>query len=162
FRFDTATVQTAPAVTKHVDVDPEAVAHFEALISDPDQPVVLFALEWCEFAWGVKRLLTALDVPFRAVHLDGPEFADPRRATKVRRAMADRAGAVTIPQIFIGGTHLGGATDTFDACDDGRLKAILGSVGINADTDSISQAYSFLPKWIHPRGTSARTDPKAA
>lgn len=162
FRFDRATVQTAPAVTKPVELDPGAVAHFEALISDPEQPVVIFALEWCEFAWGVKRLLTTLDVPFRAVHLDGPEFADPRWATKVRRAMADRAGAVTIPQIFIGGTHLGGATDTFDACGDGRLKALLGSVGINADTASIGDAYEYLPKWIHPRGTAAATNHKAA
>lgn len=162
FRFDTATVQTAPAVTKPVHLDPSAVAHFEALISDSDQPVVIFALEWCEFAWGVKRLLTALDVPFRAVHIDGPEFVDPRWATKVRRAMADRAGAVTIPQIFIGGTHLGGATDTFDACDDGRLKAMLGGVGIKADTEGIGDAYWFMPKWLHPRGPSATSDPKAA
>ena len=126
FRFDTSPIQTAPAVTKPVTLDPAAVAHVDAIVSDPDQPVVIFALEWCEFAWGAKRLLTQLGVPYRAVHLDGPEFADPRWATKVRRAMADRAGAVTIPQVFVGGQHLGGATETFDASNDGRLKALLG------------------------------------
>jgi cysteine synthase A len=162
FRFDTTSVQTAPVVTRPVQLDPDAVAHFEALISDPDQPVVIFALEWCEFAWGVKRLLTTLNVPFRAVHLDGPEFTDPRWATKIRRAMADRAGAVTIPQIFIGGSHLGGATDTLDACNDGRLKSLLGDVGIEADTASIGDAYGYLPKWIHPRQAAATTSHKAA
>ncbi len=162
FRFDTGSVQTAPAVTKPVKLDPDAVAHFEALISDPDQPVVIFALEWCEFAWGVKRLLTSLNVPFRAVHIDGREFVDPRWATQVRRAMADRARAVTIPQIFIGGTHLGGATDTFDACNDGSLQALLGGVGITADTESVGDAYAYLPKWIHPRGASTTSSHQAA
>ena len=162
FRFDTASVQAVPAVTKPVTLDQAAVDHVDAILRDTDQPVVIFALEWCEFAWGVKRLLKTLNIPFRAVHLDGPEFTDPRWATKVRRAMADRAGAVTIPQIFIGGTHLGGATDTLDACGDGRLKAVLGDVGFNADTASISDAYDYLPRWIHPRGTAAVSNPKAS
>lgn len=154
FRFDTSPIQATPAVTKPVTLDPAAVAHIDAILSDPDQPVVIFALEWCEFAWGAKRLLTQLGVPYRAVHLDGPEFGDPRWATKVRRAMADRAGAVTIPQVFVGGQHLGGATETFDASNNGRLKALLGSVEIEANTDSVGDAYGFLPKWVHPRGSS--------
>ncbi|MCL4126033.1 UNVERIFIED_CONTAM: hypothetical protein GTU68_031172 [Idotea baltica] len=154
FRFDTASMQTVPAVTKPVTLDTVAVGHVGAIITDPDQPVVIFALEWCEFAWGVKRLLSQLGVPYRAVHLDGPEFGDPRWATKVRRAMADRAGSVTIPQVFVGGRHLGGATETFDASNDGRLKALLSDVGIEASPESIGDAYTYLPKWIHPRGSS--------
>ncbi len=157
FRFDTAPIQAAPAVTKPVTLDPAAVAHVDAMLSNKDQPVIIFALEWCEFAWGAKRLLTQLGVPYRAVHLDGPEFGDPRWATKVRRAMAERAGAVTIPQVFVGGQHLGGATETFDASNDGRLKALLGSFGIEANTDSVGDAYGFLPRWVHPRGSSVTT-----
>jgi cysteine synthase A len=158
FRFDTGPIQTAPAVAKPLVLDPAAVAQVETMISDPDQSVVIFALEWCEFAWGVKRLLTTLGVPFRAVHLDGPEFEDPRWATKVRRAMSDRAGAVTIPQIFIGGRHLGGATETFDACNDGSLRTLLADEGIEVDTESLGNAYVFLPKWIHPRGPAMTTN----
>lgn len=153
FRFDTSPIQSAPAVTKPVTLDPAAVAHVDAIVSDPGQPVVIFALEWCEFAWGAKRLLTKLGVPYRVVHLDGPEFGDPRWATKVRRAMADRAGAVTIPQVFVGGQHLGGATETFDASNNGRLKVLLADVGIEANPSSVSDAYGFLPKWVHPRGS---------
>lgn len=151
FRFETTPIQTAPAVTKPVKLDPDAVAHFEALISNPDQPVVIFALEWCEFAWGVERLPTMLDVPFGAVHLDGLELGDQRWATMVRRAMSDRAGEVTIPHKFIGGCHLDGATATFDACNDGRLKALLGGFGIELETASIGNACEFLPKWLRPR-----------
>lgn len=162
FRFDTTPIQTAPTATEPVVLDPEAVASFESMISDPSQPVVIFGFEWCEFAWGTKRLLSSLDVPFRAVHLDGPEFQDARWATKVRRAMADRAGAVTIPQVFIAGRHLGGATDTFDASNDGRLKALLAGVGIEVDTERLGDAYSFLPKWVHPRGEAAGSSSTAA
>jgi cysteine synthase A len=162
FRFETTPVQTAPAVGKPVKLDPEAVAHFDAIIADQGQPVVIFAMEWCEFAWGVKRLMKTLGVPFRAVHLDGPEFVDPRWATKVRRAVSDRAGAATIPQIFIGGRHVGGATETFDAGNDGSLKALLAAVGIDADTESLGDAYRFLPRWVHPRGAAKTTSDKAA
>jgi cysteine synthase A len=154
YRLDTGPIQTVPAVTKPVTLDPAAVAHVDAIISDPDEPVVIFALEWCEFAWGAKRLLTKLGVPFRAVHLDGPEFGDPRWATKVRRAMAERASSVTIPQIFVGGQHLGGATEIFDASNDGRLKELLRGVGIKVNPDSVGDAYGFLPKWVHPRRSS--------
>ena len=154
YRFDTGPIQTVPEVTKPVTLDPAAVAHVDAIISDPDEPVVIFALEWCEFAWGAKRLLTQLGVPYHAVHLDGPEFGDPRWATKVRRAMAERAGAVTIPQVFIGGQHLGGATETFDASNDGRLKELLRGVGIEVNPEIVGDAYGFLPKWVHPRRSS--------
>jgi cysteine synthase A len=67
--------------------------------------------------------------------------------------MADRAGAVTIPQVFVGGRHVGGATETFDASNDGSLKAILADVGIDADTAGLGDANDFLPKWLHPRGS---------
>jgi cysteine synthase A len=154
FRFDTTPVQTAPVATGPVTLDPEAVARFEAIIADRDQPVVIFAMEWCEFAWGVKRLFATMGVPFRAVHLDGPEFGDPRWATKVRRAMSDRAGAATIPQVFIGGRHVGGATETFDASNDGSLERLLAGVGIEADPESLGNAHGFLPEWLHPRGAA--------
>jgi cysteine synthase A len=101
-------------------------------------------------------------VPFRAVHLDGPEFTDARWATKIRRAMADRAGAATIPQVFVGGRHVGGATETLDACNDGSLKAMLAGVGIDADTAGLGDASDFLPKWLHPRGAAPDRNPKAA
>ena len=39
-------------------------------IGDPEQPVVMFALEWCEFCWAVRRFLTDMGVPFRSVDLD--------------------------------------------------------------------------------------------
>jgi cysteine synthase A len=76
--------------------------------------------------------------------------------------MSDRAGAATIPQIFIGGRHVGGATETFDASNDGSLKALLAGVGIDVAPESQGDAYGFLPKWLHPRGTAATANHEAA
>jgi cysteine synthase A len=62
-----------------------------------------------------------------------------------------RTGWNTLPQIFIGGEFVGGATDVFDECISGRLKQRLVSQGISVE-EEIKNPYGFLPKWLHPRG----------
>lgn len=39
-------------------------------------------------------------------------------------------GKTTVPQVFIGGTHVGGCDDTLAAYSSGRLKDLLASAGI--------------------------------
>ncbi|WP_371743920.1 glutaredoxin family protein [Mangrovicoccus sp. HB161399] len=125
------------------------------IISDAEQPVVIFALEWCEFCWSVRKLFKAAGIPFRSVDLDGPEYRADNRGGAVRKALAEMTGAATIPQIFVGGTHVGGATETFDAFNDGRLKAMLEAAGRQMDGGSVGNAYAFLPAWLHPRRPAA-------
>lgn len=57
----------------------------------------------------------------------------------------------TIPQIFVGNRHIGGCTETFDAFSEGRLRQLLGERGIKFKPSDNVNAYSFLPKWLHPR-----------
>ncbi|WP_308860935.1 glutaredoxin domain-containing protein [Oceanibium sediminis] len=123
----------------------------QALISDPEEPVVLFALEWCEFCWSVRKLFAAAGIAYRSVDLDGAAYRDGDRGGAIRKALAQVTGVPTIPQIFVGGTHVGGATETFDAVNDGRLQKMLAELGHAADTTGIGNAYSFLPAWLHPR-----------
>jgi cysteine synthase len=42
--------------------------------ADAAQPVVMFALEWCEFCWSVRRLFRAFDIPYRSIDLDSVEY----------------------------------------------------------------------------------------
>jgi cysteine synthase A len=65
--------------------------------------------------------------------------------------LAARTGAKTIPQIFIGGTHVGGATELFDAWRGGRAQALLKSCGAAFDAGVDLDPYSLLPKWQQPR-----------
>jgi len=131
--------------------EPEAVAFLEAAVNDPEQPVVVFALEWCEFCWSVRRMFKELGVAYRSVDLDSAAYQDGNWGGRIRIALRDRTGKPTIPQIFVGGTHIGGATETFDAFNSGALQKMLAANGVAYDQALKVNAYSFLPKWLHPR-----------
>jgi cysteine synthase A len=153
FRFD---ANPGPAASAAPAVPTEAaVAHVEEILTDPEHPVVLFALEWCEFCWSVRKLFDAAGIAYRSVDLDGPEYRRNDWGGAIRKALAARTGAVTIPQVFIGGRHVGGATETFDAFNDGTLARLLGAVGLTVETPRAGDAYRFLPGWLHPRSTPA-------
>ena len=57
----------------------------------------------------------------------------------------------TIPQIYIGGKHLGGATDLFDVGKSGELQPKLAARNIPYNEVIKRDPYSFLPDWLHPR-----------
>jgi len=42
-------------------------------------------------------------------------------------------------------------TETFDAFNDGRLQKLMRDNGIKFKPAENVDAYSFLPKWLHPR-----------
>jgi cysteine synthase A len=159
FRFDAPPAAPAAAQAPAAP-SAKAVAEVEALVADPANPVVLFALEWCEFCWSVRKLFAAAGIRYRAVDLDSAVYRENDRGGELRRALAQMTGAVTIPQIFIGGRHIGGASETFDAFNDGTLRRLLEKHGQSIDEGSVGNAYGFLPAWLHPRGPAAA--PKAA
>ncbi|SDI19129.1 cysteine synthase A [Alloyangia pacifica] len=150
FRFDAGASAPAPQAAP-VAASEEAKAELEALISDPEQPVVFFALEWCEFCWSVRKLFAAAGIAYHSVDLDGAAYREDDRGGALRRALAEKTGAVTIPQIFVGGQHVGGATETFDAFNSGALQEMLTAVGREVHAEGIGNAYGFLPAWLHPR-----------
>lgn len=150
-RFDRPTAPAAAAVAPP-EAAPAALAELEGILHDPAQPVVLFALEWCEFCWSVRRLFAAAGVPFRSVDLDGPGWRDGGRATEMRKALHRVTGQPTIPQVFVGGHQIGGATETMAAFADGSLPSQLAAYGIVADRAAVADPKSFLPSWLHPRG----------
>jgi cysteine synthase A len=51
----------------------------------------------------------------------------------------------------VGGEHIGGATETFDAFNEGELQSRLTANGASFDPSMTRNAYSFLPTWLHPR-----------
>jgi len=153
YRFGAPAAASAPA---RVDAappapKPAAIEFVANVVASRDDPVVLFALEWCEFCWSVRKLFKALDVPYRSIDLDSVEYQKNDWGGAIRIALRERAGAPTIPQIFVGGEHIGGATDTFDAFKAGRLQTLLQSNGVGFQHRQGLDPYSLLPKWLHPR-----------
>ncbi|CAN7759048.1 glutaredoxin domain-containing protein [Mesorhizobium sp. LjNodule214] len=119
--------------------------------NDKSNPVVLFALEWCEFCWSVRRLFKAIDVTYRSIDLDSVEYQKDGWGGDVRVALRKVTGAPTIPQIYVGGKHIGGCTETLDAFNDGSLQALLNASRVSFDADKVLDAYALLPNWLHPR-----------
>ena len=154
-RFDVPASAPAPATRPEpttsppVALDTEAERFFDHVVRH--EPVVLFALEWCEFSWSVRKLLARLGIAYRSVDLDSVAFQAGDLGGKIRAVLTARTGARTIPQVFIGGTHVGGATDLFDAWRSGSARELLVKRGVAFDAAADVDPYSLLPKWLQPR-----------
>jgi cysteine synthase A len=148
FRFDVSAAGASAPQAGTV----EAVAREElhGAINDPRQPVVLFALEWCEFCWSVRKLFERYDIPFRSIHVDSVEYQQDDRGGKLRAALCEQTGWSTLPQVFIGGEFVGGCTDVFNESTSGKLKERLQAWNIDLK-EEITDPYGFLPNWLHSR-----------
>jgi len=79
--------------------------------------VEIYTTGWCPYCHAAKSLLADKGVAFDEVDADDPE---------VRRQMVQRAhGRRTVPQIFIGDTHVGGYDDMAALERRGQLDPLL-------------------------------------
>ncbi len=148
YRFDRSTGTAAPAPAAEAP-EPHAIAYVEDVVAR--EPVVMFALEWCEFCWSVRKMFAEAKIPFHSVDLDSVAYQKDNLGGELRKVLRQKTGTPTIPQIYVGGVHIGGATETFDAFNSGDLQVRLKQAGIEADPAMTKDAYSFLPTWLHPR-----------
>jgi cysteine synthase A len=154
YRFDAKPAPKAAKAAEPVDqpqVTPGAERFVSEVISDPAQPVVMFALEWCEFCWSVRKLFKKFDIPYRSVDLDSAEYQQDNWGGQIRSVLKARTHSPTIPQIFVAGEHIGGCTETFDAFNAGQLQKLLRHNSVAFKQAENVNAYSFLPAWLHPR-----------
>ena len=153
FRFDAPAAQPDAQEKREqsVDLDAEAQAFVSKVIGDTDEPVVMFALEWCEFCWSVRKLFAKLGIPYQSIDLDSVAYQEGDRGGKIRAVLKDLTSEPTIPQIFVGAKHIGGCTEVFDAYNEGELKKLLEANAVEFDAQSSFDAYELLPGWLHPR-----------
>jgi cysteine synthase A len=157
YRFDAATTgkkapQTSKSSETAVVLDQEALQFVKQLTSDSANPIVLFALEWCEFCWSVRKLFTQLDIPYLAIDLDSVKYQANNLGGKIRAVLLDQLASPTIPQVYIGGKHIGGATDLFTLYSNGKLHESLTALDIQMKAmPSDFEPISLLPGWLHKR-----------
>jgi cysteine synthase A len=157
YRFDVAPAAAPPAPAASaapVPVDAEARASLDALIADPENPVVMFALEWCEFCWSVRRLFERIGVRYRAIELDAAKLQADDLGGRLRRALRERTGEPTIPQLFVGGHHVGGCTEAMNAFRSGELQRELSRCGVAFDADADFDPGMLLPGWLQARANA--------
>jgi glutaredoxin 3 len=81
-------------------------------------PVDVYTTPFCPYCLSAKDLLRRKGVAFIEINIAG---APERRAEMVKRA----GGRYTVPQIFIGPTHVGGCDDLYALDDAGKLDPLL-------------------------------------
>jgi glutaredoxin 3 len=81
-------------------------------------PVVIYTKSTCLFCDAAKALLRAKAAPFEEIGVDGDRAAQAAMAAKAN-------GRLTVPQIFIGETHVGGCDDLHALEAEGELDALL-------------------------------------
>ena len=79
--------------------------------------VVVYSSDWCPYCMRAKALLESKSVAFEEIRVDGKP--------QVRAEMSSKAGRTSVPQIWIGETHVGGCDDLFALERAGKLDALL-------------------------------------
>ncbi|WP_296126736.1 glutaredoxin 3 [Pseudomonas sp. Ga0074129] len=81
------------------------------------RPVVIYSSDWCPYCIRAKQLLTSKGVTFNEIRVDGQP--------DVRAEMTRKAGRTSVPQIWIGDTHVGGCDDLHALERSGKLDTLL-------------------------------------
>ncbi|GAV63861.1 Glutaredoxin domain-containing protein [Cephalotus follicularis] len=91
-----------------------------------ENPVVVYSKTWCSYSSEVKSLFKKLGVQPLVIELDelGPQ------GPQVQKVLERLTGQHTVPNVFIGGNHIGGCTDTLKLYRKGELEPLLS--GANA------------------------------
>jgi glutaredoxin 3 len=81
--------------------------------------IEIYTTRYCPYCIAAKRLLSSKNVAFTEIDVSG----DPQGRTE----MVERAnGRTTVPQIFVGTTHVGGCDDLYALDQAGKLETLLG------------------------------------
>lgn len=151
YRFDNLTPpQQTNKQAKPVpeEAPAEGVAAMNGFLNDSANPVVLFALQWCEFCWAIRKMFKALDIAFISVDLDSVQYQQNEMGAKIRKALLVKIGSPTIPQIFVGAELIGGATEVLAAGENGQLQQLLDRHQVSYNRDRQVTAAEFLPNWV--------------
>jgi glutaredoxin 3 len=81
----------------------------------------IYTIRYCPYCQDAKELLSRKGVVFHEIDASGDR--------DIRKQMIARAnGRSTFPQIFIGGTHVGGCDDLYALEEAGELDSLLAKV----------------------------------
>lgn len=88
----------------------------------------MYSTAWCPYCVRARRLLDQRGVSYKDIQVE--------RQPELRQQMQTLSGRHTVPQIWIGDTHVGGYTDLLELDLDGQLDSLLQrACGINTLID---------------------------
>lgn len=83
-------------------------------------PVVVFSKTYCGYCTRVKQLLSQLGATFKVIELDQESGGN-----EVQQALLEWTGQRTVPNVFIGGKHVGGCDSIVEKHQQGKLLPLL-------------------------------------
>lgn len=81
--------------------------------------ILIYVMDWCPYCQRARSLLERKGARFEEINVDEHPGA--------RAQMMERSGRYTVPQIFIGDTHVGGSDDLHALDAAGGLDPLLKS-----------------------------------
>ncbi|XP_027352931.1 glutaredoxin [Abrus precatorius] len=87
-------------------------------------PVVVFSKTYCPFCVEVKELFDKLGVTYKAIEINSEPDG-----SEIQAALAEWTSQRTVPNVFIGGNHIGGCDSTTALHSQGKLMPMLTSAG---------------------------------
>ena len=81
------------------------------------QQVLIYSSDFCPFCRRAKQLLEQKGVTYEEINVD--------KVRGSRKEMAEKAGRTSVPQIWIGETHVGGCDDLYALQQAGKLDGLL-------------------------------------
>ncbi|KAK6795155.1 hypothetical protein RDI58_008608 [Solanum bulbocastanum] len=83
-------------------------------------PVVVFSKTYCGYCTRVKQLLSQLGATFKVIELDQESDGG-----EVQHALLEWTRQRTVPNVFIGGEHVGGCDSVLEKHQQGKLLPML-------------------------------------
>ncbi|KAM7475517.1 hypothetical protein LguiB_022760 [Lonicera macranthoides] len=99
-------------------------------------PLVVFSKTYCGYCTRVKQLLSQLGATYKAIELDEENSVVhsmlvliPGDGSEMQSALAGWTGQSTVPNVFIGGKHVGGCDKVTQMHREGKLVPLLADAG---------------------------------
>jgi len=150
-----ATRTSALARCRAVSIMREATLPTDLLSAIATEPVVIYSKSWCPFCSDCKALFDQMQQPYLAIELDQREDGD-----ELQAALLSLTAQRTVPNVFVGGRHLGGNDETQEAARTGRLAELL----VAASSEPMgrivpTRAISATQLELEEPSTTVRSDP---
>ncbi|XP_042498920.1 glutaredoxin [Macadamia integrifolia] len=95
-------------------------------------PVVVFSKTYCGYCTRVKQLLSKLGATYKVIELNSESDGG-----DIQAALREWTGQRTVPNVFIGGNHIGGCDAVTEKHQQGKLVPLLTDAGALASTSSL-------------------------
>ncbi len=83
----------------------------------PQAQVTVYYAPFCPYCGWAKQLLDSKNIEFTQINVND--------SSDIRSEMEQRSGRTSVPQIFIGDTHVGGYDDMAALDDKGQLDSLI-------------------------------------